>query len=101
MSMSTKSRTIVKSMSYKKLYAYMKRKKDITSKLEKMIGWSLFMSKVGIITLVNVSCNRMSPNFSFTILCKYSPSYFGPLKAFTIVIASVTVVLLFKKKEKK
>ena len=66
-----------------------------------MIGWSLFISKVGIITLVKVSFNRTPPNFSFTILCKYSPSYFGPLKAFTVVIASVTVVLLFKEKKLK
>src|SRR3990172_2232422 len=38
------------------------------------------MSKVGITMFVMVWCRRLSPNFSWTMLCRNLPSYFGPLK---------------------
>lgn len=38
------------------------------------------MSKVGITTLVKLWCNLVSPKIPFISLCRYLPSYFGPLK---------------------
>jgi hypothetical protein len=38
------------------------------------------MSKVGITMFVMVWCRRLSPIFSFTMLCRNLPSYVGPLK---------------------
>lgn len=48
----------------------------------KMVGCKFLMSKVGITTLVRVWCNLLSPSFSFISLCRYCPSYWGPVKAF-------------------
>jgi len=49
----------------------------LTLKLEKITCWTFLISKVGIITLVNVSCRHVPCNISRVILCKKSPSYFG------------------------
>ena len=43
-----------------------------------MVGCKLLISKVGITTLVKVSCNQVPPSFSFMRLLRYFPSYLGP-----------------------
>lgn len=48
---------------------------------EKMVGWSLLISKVGMTTLVNVWCSRVSPKFLLISSWRYFPSYLGPIIA--------------------
>jgi len=58
-----------------------------TWKLEKMAGWRFLISNAGITTLVNVCSNFVFPSFSLTSLCKYLPSYCGPIRLLPFFIA--------------
>ena len=57
------------------------------------------MSNVGMTTFVNVWPNRVSPNFSLRILCRYLPSYFGPVRDFTKFVARAKRELLYNYKQ--
>ena len=57
------------------------------------------MSNVGMTTFVNVWCNRVSPNFSLTTLCRYLPSYFGPVRDLTKFAAGANGELLYNYKQ--
>lgn len=48
-----------------------------------MIGISFLMSKVGITTFVKVWLNLLSPTIFLISVCRYFPSYFGPVRAFS------------------
>lgn len=47
-----------------------------------MVGWSFFMSKVGMTTFVTVWWSLVSPRRLFSRFRRYTPSYFGPDKSF-------------------
>jgi len=63
-------------LTHQKLFKYV-HANMLTLKLEKIIGWTFLISKVGITTLVNVSCNLVSCNSSRVLSCKNLPSNLG------------------------
>lgn len=59
------------------------------------------MSKVGITTFVKVWCNLVSLNSFLRRLCRYFPSYFGPVKALNRFPTEAKIPLWFQPTKEK
>lgn len=67
------------------LYEVLLSQKAQTTKLEKMVGCSNFISNVGITTRVRVSCSLRAPSILRIRLLRYFPLYFGPVRVCSLV----------------
>jgi hypothetical protein len=53
-----------------------------------MVGWRFLTSKVGMTTLVRVSCILVAPRRLWILERRNLPSYFGPLSSINVLTTS-------------